>query len=113
MNTDYNNNEQLAYQNNEESLEQYLNGYYNTETEQEELEKVEYAYQEYEEYESTGRGPSVGTMLMGLLFFVGGLAITIITYNNASSGGRYYVCYGAIIWGLVTFFRGLAGGSSD
>lgn len=48
-------------------------------------------------------------ILVGGLFFVGGLVITLITYSNAShGGGRYVVTWGAIIFGGIQFFRGLA-----
>jgi hypothetical protein len=46
-------------------------------------------------------------MLFGALWFVGGSAVTILTYSNASGGGRYVVAYGAIIFGAFQFFRGL------
>lgn len=48
-------------------------------------------------------------MIWGALWFIGGSLVTLITYSNASSspsGGRYTVAYGAIIFGLIQFFRG-------
>ena len=49
-------------------------------------------------------------MIWGALWFIGGSLVTLITYSNASSspsGGRYTVAYGAIIFGLIQFFRGV------
>lgn len=48
-------------------------------------------------------------MIVGGLWFVGGLAVTLISYQSASqgSGGRYVVAYGAVIFGLVQFIRGV------
>jgi len=51
-------------------------------------------------------------MITGALWAVGGLAVTLASYSAASDGpggGRYMVTYGAIIYGVITFFRGLAG----
>lgn len=46
-------------------------------------------------------------MFWGAVWFIGGLAVTLITYSNASEGGgRYTVAYGAIIFGLIQFVRG-------
>lgn len=47
-------------------------------------------------------------MLYGGLWLGGGLLITIITYSNARGGGSYVVTWGAIIFGGIQFFRGLA-----
>jgi hypothetical protein len=40
---------------------------------------------------------------------IGGLLMTVLSYSATEGGGRYVVTYGAIIYGVVTFFRGLAG----
>ncbi len=49
------------------------------------------------------------TMLIAALFLVGGILVTVITYSRASSGGgTYFVAWGAMLWGLVYFFVGLA-----
>lgn len=49
-------------------------------------------------------------MVRGLVFAIIGLVVTIITYNLARErGGTYYVFYGAVIWGMVDFVRGLYG----
>ena len=47
-------------------------------------------------------------MLIGGLFFVVGTIITISTYSSASiSGGTYYICWGAILFGAIQFIQGL------
>lgn len=51
-------------------------------------------------------------IISGLLWFAGGTAITIYTYEQAASnpyGGSYFVMWGAIGWGLWDFLRGLGG----
>jgi hypothetical protein len=50
-------------------------------------------------------------MLIGAGFCIVGLIITIATYAAAASsrsGGTYVVAWGAIIFGALQFFRGLA-----
>jgi len=47
-------------------------------------------------------------MLFGALWCVGGIIVTAATYSAASGGGRYVVAWGAIIFGAIQFFRGLA-----
>jgi hypothetical protein len=50
-------------------------------------------------------------MLIGGLFCVGGVILTILTYSSASSspsGGTYILAWGPIIFGAVQFFRGLS-----
>lgn len=48
-------------------------------------------------------------MLYGALWCVGGTVITVATYSAASNGGgRYFVAWGAIIFGAIQFFKGLA-----
>jgi hypothetical protein len=50
----------------------------------------------------------MSNMLVGGGFFVIGLIVTIGTYSSAtSSGGTYYLCWGAIIFGLIQFIQGL------
>ena len=47
-------------------------------------------------------------MLFGGLWAVGGIAMSVLTYQNAHElGGRYVVAYGAIFAGIVQFIRGL------
>ena len=50
-------------------------------------------------------------MLYGLLWVVGGTIVTVATMSAASEGGYYFVFWGAILWGVIDFFRGLIGWS--
>jgi len=50
-------------------------------------------------------------MLFGALWCIGGIVVTALTYQAAASspaGGHYIVTWGAIIFGAIQFFRGLA-----
>jgi hypothetical protein len=48
-------------------------------------------------------------MLVGGLVCIGGILVTVLTYSIASSaGGSYFVAWGAIVFGAIQFFRGLA-----
>jgi hypothetical protein len=49
-----------------------------------------------------------GAMISGALWCIGGIAVTAITYQAASGGGTYVVAWGAILFGAIQFFRGLA-----
>jgi hypothetical protein len=46
-------------------------------------------------------------ILIGSIFLLGGLAVTLISYSSAANGGRYVVASGAIAFGLVRLIRGL------
>lgn len=47
-------------------------------------------------------------MLYGALWCIGGTVITVATYSAASNGGgRYFVAWGAILYGAIQFFKGL------
>lgn len=48
-------------------------------------------------------------MLSGLLWCVGGLAITSASYWFADAGGKFSVFYGAVIYGIYDFLVGLVG----
>lgn len=53
-------------------------------------------------------------MRQGIIWFVGGLAVTLFSYLAAISspyGGHYVIAYGAIIFGIAQFFRGRAAAS--
>ena len=56
-------------------------------------------------------------MWQGVIWFFGGLAVTLFTYFAAISspyGGHYVIAYGAIIFGIAQFFRGrAAAGGTD
>ncbi len=50
-------------------------------------------------------------MLVGALWCIGGIIVTAVTYlaaSNSPTGGTYMVTWGAIIFGAIQFFRGLA-----
>ena len=46
-------------------------------------------------------------MRQGVLWCVGGLVVTALTYSAASLGGQYVVAWGAVVFGGVQFLRGL------
>lgn len=48
-------------------------------------------------------------MLYGALWAIGGTVVTVATYEAASAGGTYVVAWGAILFGIIDFFRGLFG----
>ena len=51
-------------------------------------------------------------MIYGILWAVGGTAVTVGTLLSASSksgGGTYFIAWGAIIFGIIDFVRGLTG----
>jgi hypothetical protein len=51
-----------------------------------------------------------GRMFRGLLWAVGGLLVTAITYSMASDrGGTYYIFWGAVLFGAIDFFAGFIG----
>jgi len=47
-------------------------------------------------------------MVVGGLWCAGGLAVTFFTFQAAAGGGTYVVAWGAILFGAIQFFRGLA-----
>lgn len=48
-------------------------------------------------------------MIFGALWCIGGILVTALTYQAASSGGgSYVVAWGAIVFGAIQFFRGVA-----
>lgn len=57
----------------------------------------------------------LNSMLIGAAVCIGGSLITWITYQQAANnpgGGRYVIWWGAIAYGAVLFFRGLAQSTS-
>ena len=58
---------------------------------------------------SSGEGGGGALMALGIVLVIVGIAITVITKDNATrrGGGTYVVAYGPMIWGAVMFFRGL------
>ncbi len=48
-------------------------------------------------------------MLAGAAWCIGGIVVTVLTLGAASqSGGTVVVAWGAIVFGAIQFFRGLA-----
>ena len=48
-------------------------------------------------------------ILWGAIWCIGGIIITAVTYSAASNGGgTYVVAWGAIIFGAIQFFKGVA-----
>jgi hypothetical protein len=55
------------------------------------------------------RSRGIRQIVIGAIFFVVGLVITIATYSNASSsstGGTYFVAYGPMLIGILSMVRG-------
>lgn len=59
------------------------------------------------QYKQEKREAGNKNMLYGALWCVGGLLITILTYSAASDGGTYVVAWGAMIFGVIQFFKGV------
>jgi len=58
--------------------------------------------------EKVTKQTGITNMLVGGAFFVVGLIVTIGSFSAASnSGGTYYLCWGAIIFGAIQFIQGL------
>ena len=56
------------------------------------------------------RGAAIRDIIGGGLFFFGGTAVTVFTYEDAMSrhgGGTYIVTWGAILFGGFQLVRGL------
>ncbi len=56
---------------------------------------------------SKTQGEGIKKMSIGVLFFVGGCAVTAITYSAAAAGGTYVIASGAILFGIMKFIQGL------
>ena len=46
-------------------------------------------------------------MITGALWCIGGIVVTVITYNSSSGGGTYIVAWGAILFGFVQLIQGI------
>ena len=42
---------------------------------------------------------------IGMYWFVGGLAVTLIGYMQTDPGGSYFIFWGAPLYGLIRMFR--------
>jgi len=49
-------------------------------------------------------------MLFGALWCIGGIIVTVLTYQAAAGagGGKYVIAWGAIVFGAIQFFRGVS-----
>jgi hypothetical protein len=59
--------------------------------------------------EQVGQASRAGVknLFFGALWFVGGLIVTVVTFNTASGGGTYFVAYGAILAGSFQSLFGI------
>ena len=57
--------------------------------------------------DSSGSGEGARHMLVGGLWFTGGVIATGVGYAAASGGGKYMVFYGAIAYGAIRFLYGV------
>ncbi len=53
------------------------------------------------------KGQASKEALKGVLWFVGALLITLITFLGAEPGGSYYIFWGAMLYGVYRLIRGL------
>lgn len=77
---------------------------------------VKQAIEQYiEQYKESPEGRQIMAskykrhMLYGFLWAAGGTVVTVATYSAASGGGFYFVAWGAILFGIIDFLRGLYG----
>lgn len=70
-----------------------------------ELERQRQAPRPSEDVRNRGRRD----MLYGTAWFVLGLVVTVATYELArqQGGGSYMIAYGAMVWGVIQFIRGV------
>ena len=79
------------------------------------IERVDSVEQAIEEYKKSPEGrrelasQHKRMMIIGVLWVVGGIIATAATYAAASEGGVFFIFWGAVIFGAIDFFRGLAG----
>jgi hypothetical protein len=60
------------------------------------------------QYRTSGGGGGSGQMVAGGLICLVGIVVTVGSYMAASGGGTYVVAWGAIVFGAIRFFKGLA-----
>jgi len=60
---------------------------------------------------TAARARAARMMVVGLILLVVGIAITVVTHDNAedNGGGTYVIAYGPMIIGGIRFFQGLFG----
>ena len=52
---------------------------------------------------------AVRKMFFGALWAIGGTIATVLSYGAASGGGKYFIFWGAIVFGVIDFLVGLNG----
>ena len=52
---------------------------------------------------------AVRKMFFGALWAIGGTVATVASYSSAAGGGKYFIFWGAIIFGVIDFLVGLNG----
>jgi hypothetical protein len=58
---------------------------------------------------SSDSSAALKKMFFGALWAIGGTIATIISYNSAAGGGKYFIFWGAIVFGVIDFLVGLSG----
>lgn len=53
-------------------------------------------------------GGGLAMMAVGAFLVLLGIGITMASMSSSGPGGRYYIVYGPVIFGAITFFKGLA-----
>ncbi|HUQ05639.1 MAG TPA: hypothetical protein VM261_24215 [Kofleriaceae bacterium] len=48
---------------------------------------------------------------IGLLLMLGGIMVTVLTYDAASGGGMYVIAWGPVVYGFLRLMRGLSRGA--
>jgi hypothetical protein len=56
---------------------------------------------------NSGSGDGLRKMFIGALWAIGGTIATLASYDSAKGGGRYFIFWGAILFGVIDFLRGL------
>jgi hypothetical protein len=74
-----------------------------------EVEQAIKTYQNSPEGRAALAGQYARRMLYGVLWAVGGTIVTVASYEAASAGGTYIIAWGAILFGIIDFLRGLFG----
>ena len=59
------------------------------------------------QYLAAKRAKGKKNMIYGTLWCVGGAIITVVSFSSSSGGGRYFITWGAIVFGAIQFILGL------
>lgn len=58
-------------------------------------------------YNKEKKEKAIKDIIFGALWCIGGIVVTIVTYNAASGGGTYVIAWGAILFGGIQLLKGL------